>query len=422
MPPKDKAKRRNEKARRAEGEMLLVGAVFAGDIEKIKALIDAGININPTESKDAMQLPPIIVAIIANRADCVELLLARGADANAKNLPLDGTPAYSALTHAVAQNQLSVVAMLIEHGAKMDACQDSEGNALTMGCQNPHASECVRLLLKAGADAHTLLNGETCLHIATREGNAAGVAALLEYGAKVDALDEDGFSPLAVGCEVGSAECVSLLLQGGADRNALNSGKTAMQIARHNSHAPCIALLASSPPPESATYAAGQRVQIVGLVGTPELNGTYGEVQGFVKEKGRYRVNLISKGQQVALKAENLAVGAEAVAATLNSLKAAVNKCACCGAVGGAKGSVLKACGQCKSEGVSSPVLYCGMECARNDWKASHKSWHKNRTEQVSNVDKTFAKMIPAEVNGTHLGEWNSPRGWRDKWRIPQPC
>ena len=54
----------------------------------------------------------------------------------------------------------------------------------------------------------------------------------------------------------------------------------------------------------------GERVEVRGLVGRPELNGRCGSVVGFDAAKGRYIV--IVGEEQLSLKSSNLVAAAEA--------------------------------------------------------------------------------------------------------------
>ncbi|CAL1265864.1 unnamed protein product, partial [Larinioides sclopetarius] len=73
----------------------------------------------------------------------------------------------------------------------------------------------VRALLKAGVKADPDLEGRTALHLASANGHAAVVKALIEGGAKINALDAAGYSPLHQAATEGHEEVVKLLLKNG---------------------------------------------------------------------------------------------------------------------------------------------------------------------------------------------------------------
>ena len=328
MPPKSKPKKGGQgKSTRAAAvaAKALGQAAFDGDASLLQVLLGGGLDPDSVDSDDPSDHPPLLTAIVEGHTECVKVLLAKGADANATT---------------------------------------------SVGCRN------------------------TALSLATILDNDAMVALLLGAGAAVHALDDDGNSAIAMACASGSTSCLRLLLQAGADTSAFYNGETALQIATKNSHAACVELLTSSSR-GSATFDVGQQVQIVGLVGSSELNGTMAVVRGFLPEKGRYSVELLSKeGMVVALKPANLATGAGVVAATLGALKEAAKRCACCGGTSGTGGGALKMCGQCKQEGVATPLVYCGTDCARKDWRASHKDWHSERAQRASGIEKAMAKHV----------------------------
>jgi len=74
------------------------------------------------------------------------------------------------------------------------------------------------------------------------------VRELLEWGAAVDAADDDGDTPLHVACRFGRLEVVHQLLARGALPNfAANDGSTALSLATYRGHAVIVQLLRSAP-------------------------------------------------------------------------------------------------------------------------------------------------------------------------------
>src|SRR5690349_6915709 len=71
-------------------------------------------------------------------------------------------------------------------------------------CGHPAGAEVVRTLVRAGAkvNAHSGVKRVTALHMAARRGNIEIARALLECGAKPDAVDSQGVSPMqrAINC------------------------------------------------------------------------------------------------------------------------------------------------------------------------------------------------------------------------------
>lgn len=74
--------------------------------------------------------------------------------------------------------------------------------------------------------------GDTFLHLTTRDGDVNGIKLLIECGANVDQIDDVGITPLHIAAQYCSPTIVSVLLQAGADARIVNEfGSTPMSIA-----------------------------------------------------------------------------------------------------------------------------------------------------------------------------------------------
>jgi ankyrin repeat protein len=81
---------------------------------------------------------------------------------------------------------------------------------------------CVLRLL--ANDLELLLQfGRTLLHSACRNGYANIAAFLIERGASLYAVDNDGSTPLHGACVTGMYECVRILMEKGADASIKNT-------------------------------------------------------------------------------------------------------------------------------------------------------------------------------------------------------
>jgi hypothetical protein len=93
-------------------------------------------------------------------------------------------------------------------------------------------------------EARSSREGYTALMMAANGGQEEAVRMLLEAGAEVDALDNHGNSPIMFAAQHGHDRIVRLLLDKGADRSVRGThGKTAADIARQNGHESTVRLL-----------------------------------------------------------------------------------------------------------------------------------------------------------------------------------
>jgi ankyrin repeat protein len=118
--------------------------------------------------------------------------------------------------------------------------------------QENNNSELVQLFLKQGADPNAV-NGqkETPVHVAARMDNhTATIRALLDDGARVNEGEEDGWTPLHFAVRFDHPDTVRLLLERGADPNALaraNGNETMLNTPPHVSPRG-LAALSDTPP------------------------------------------------------------------------------------------------------------------------------------------------------------------------------
>jgi beta-lactamase regulating signal transducer with metallopeptidase domain len=170
---------------RALGEAL-IEAANAGDIDALKQLLAAGLDVNMKIDGDGSAL---IVAARRGHLPAIRFLLERGADVN-MGVSGDGNP----LIAAASKGQLQAVTLLLEDGADIEAVVDGDENALIKAAESGHL-EVVKLLVGRGANVNasvrveSMSNGQprtedrTPLSMARRGGHAAVVAFLQSAGA-----------------------------------------------------------------------------------------------------------------------------------------------------------------------------------------------------------------------------------------------
>jgi ankyrin repeat protein len=163
------------------------------------------------------RLPALYEAARSGRVDRALQLLAAGADP--QGLP---DPAWrdqrSLVVLAAVLPDLRLLRELIARGVGVNAPHRGMTPLLAATRDSWHGRpEAVMTLLANGADSRAVdTEGNTPLHHAARSSDP-GVAALLrDAAAEVDALNQDGWSPLAVACQVGNWRLARFLLERGA--------------------------------------------------------------------------------------------------------------------------------------------------------------------------------------------------------------
>ncbi len=218
-----------------------------GAIESGKLLLEAGVDANDGASAGTS---PLALAIASNQTSFAAVLLERGADPN-------GTLAgYTALHAAAAGGQVELARKLLARGADPNARLASAlppgrfrggGDAnsavsvrnttpfwLAAGNLDPAL---MQLLLERGADPHlAAADGTTPLMAAAGLGQNDNTASwkaesaldavrfLLRSGADVRAANKDGSTPLHGAAYMGADSVVRLLVDNGVGLDAITSG------------------------------------------------------------------------------------------------------------------------------------------------------------------------------------------------------
>jgi uncharacterized protein len=148
-------------------------------------------------------VPPLITAVSSGDLGRVSALLQNGVDVN-----VHGQTGFTGLMAASFAGNVEMAKLLIEHGAKVND-QDFEGRtSLHYAVERADASDVIPELLKSRAGMN--------VKIGARARRFAGA------------------TPLIVAAAMGNARAVRILLDAGADRNALTAdGMTALDVARH---------------------------------------------------------------------------------------------------------------------------------------------------------------------------------------------
>ena len=130
----------------------------------------------------------------------------------------------SVLMHAAQKNLAPMAQLLIQHKARLDAADYTNGaTALMLAARNGSAAA-VSTLIEAGAKlGATTPHGTTVLMQAVANGSAPVVGQLLAAGAEPGARDKAGASALSLAASTGNADVVRLLTAAGAPINEADS-------------------------------------------------------------------------------------------------------------------------------------------------------------------------------------------------------
>ncbi len=124
-----------------DGFMPLGLAIFFGHRDTAEALLDAGANVNAA-SRETMKVTPLASAVAANQIELARLLIARGANVNAKAAS-DFTP----LHEAAARGDIEFAKLLMDHGADVHA-KSADGKTPLSFAEEHNRTEMVEFLRK----------------------------------------------------------------------------------------------------------------------------------------------------------------------------------------------------------------------------------------------------------------------------------
>jgi len=149
---------------------------------------------------------------------CADILLRHGADPNRM-----GDSGLLPLQQAIWNHDADLCRLLLDHNANANDTGKSLAPLVIASEQGD--GEIVSLLLEKGAlvDATYGSSGRTSLHVAATAGNDGIIQTLLTAKAKIDARDEDDYTPLWLAARHDHASTVDILAGAGADVNALSS-------------------------------------------------------------------------------------------------------------------------------------------------------------------------------------------------------
>lgn len=179
----------------------------AKQLEIMDILLKAGANVDYQSYIDHWS--PLSVAAFYGRADMVQRLLDRGAQANIQ-------PGRIPLAVAVLSGNEKIVRMLLQKGADPNAADDRFGLPLSIALAAENETM-VQILLKAGANPNICGKQHPYpLAAAVEKGSTLLVDLLFQHGAISNIVDEKLGTPLYIAVKDNNVELAELLLKNGA--------------------------------------------------------------------------------------------------------------------------------------------------------------------------------------------------------------
>jgi ankyrin repeat protein len=166
-------------------------AIAAGNLERVRALIAQGTNVN---ARDGNRITPLGNAIFRNNLPIVQELITLGADVNARNNH-GGT---ELITAVVTRRQLPIIRELITRGADVNA-RDNFGDTALIHAASRDQLPIIRELITRGADVNARNNngGTALIHAAYRD-HLPIIQELMTRGADVNIVNNRGETALLI--------------------------------------------------------------------------------------------------------------------------------------------------------------------------------------------------------------------------------
>lgn len=223
----------------------LISLVLDGDLEGIKAALEAGANVNETKNG----LTPVLSTAFVDDSDTnlaiFHQLMKHGANLEVEASLPRNPPNMRPLHFAAISGRLAICNAMLEAGANVNAVNGNGETPLLLAMQNRH-EEVIDSLLQHGADptiastrggtplivlAEPIPEGEKWTQDYDKDARLA--RKMIQAGVDVNAVDDEGMSALHWAVQNGHAELAAVLLkEGNANVNIQgNDGQTPLFLA-----------------------------------------------------------------------------------------------------------------------------------------------------------------------------------------------
>lgn len=155
----------------------------------------------------------------------IEALCPESAPSAPVNKSKAGTSAFKNVVNAYLKGDLEYVTAYVQAGNPLLQFNGETlitNELISYVCAFTEVDQRIVNLVEVGVDLDASFDegeGYTAVHFAAWDGKDKILAYLIEVGAKVDLVGEDGYSPLLLAVAGGHHACVELLLENGADVN-----------------------------------------------------------------------------------------------------------------------------------------------------------------------------------------------------------
>ena len=236
----------NPKILNKDGQMPIHTVIVHGSANKVVEFLP----FDCLEVKDSLGRTPLLLATLQGRLDIISTLISHGANVEAIGSGRDLEAVLlgkSPLRWAAHYGHTEIARVLLDNGANIENVDVNGWNALIESCFYGQL-DIAKLLIGRGADTNVRCNcygdNTTALHLAALKCNAQVVKELIGAGARLDAKDSRGKTPLDIAIEQEFDEVVQVLIQS-SDTSACR-----LQTVRSGN-------LPSAPPLESEDHSGG---------------------------------------------------------------------------------------------------------------------------------------------------------------------
>jgi ankyrin repeat protein len=240
----------NRRMREKRDDMLFYDAIRNGNLTMVKRLIKNGVSVNTNGDLLWGNYSPLMSAAARGNEAIFDYLLAKGAQTDAVD-----TEGHTVLHWAVTTGLVGGVKKLLARKPNLSKRDQSGNTALASACEwrkyrigsqsDKIHGDIASLLLNTGADVNSVNEqGCTPMMLAARCGSLACVQSLLNHGANVNRIDAQNNTALLLAADYGYTDIVEMLVTHAANVNATNlHGDTSLMLAAENGDARSVSLL-----------------------------------------------------------------------------------------------------------------------------------------------------------------------------------